>query len=52
VSEIDIVKLQKKVLRTLMAGQMLSGFGVGATFSAGAMLAEMLSGSAAWSGAC
>ena len=50
-SQIDIASLQKRVLRTLMVGQMLSGFGVGATFSAGAMLAEMLSGSAAWSGA-
>jgi MFS family permease len=50
-TEINVVALQKRVLRTLMAGQMLSGFGVGATFSAGAMLAEVISGSAAWSGA-
>jgi len=50
-TQINLAALQKRVLRTLMAGQMLSGFGVGATFSAGAMLAEALSGSAAWSGA-
>ena len=50
-TEINVTSIQKRVLRTLMAGQMLSGFGVGATFSAGAMLAEMISGSAAWSGA-
>jgi MFS family permease len=50
-TEINVASLQKRVLRTLMAGQMLSGFGVGATFSAGAMLAEVISGSAAWSGA-
>jgi len=51
VNEINLPKMQKRVIRTLMLGQMLSGFGVGATFSAGAMLAEMLSGSAAFSGA-
>ncbi len=50
-TSLDLPRLQKRVLRTLMAGQMLSGFGVGATFSAGAMLAEAISGSAAWSGA-
>ncbi len=50
-TSIDVSRLQKRVLRTLMTGQVLSGFGVGATFSAGAMLAEMISGSAAWSGA-
>ncbi|MEO0023717.1 MAG: hypothetical protein RL196_158 [Actinomycetota bacterium] len=50
-TNIDVAALQKRVLRTLMTGQVLSGFGVGATFSAGAMLAEMISGSAAWSGA-
>ena len=47
---IDVPKLQKRVLRSLMTGQMLSGFGVGSTFSVGAILAEQLSGSAAWSG--
>jgi MFS family permease len=50
-TNIDVTALQRRVLRTLMTGQVLSGFGVGATFSAGAMLAEMISGSAAWSGA-
>lgn len=33
-----------------MTGQMLAGFGVGATFSIGALLATQLSGSEAWSG--
>jgi MFS family permease len=50
VTNIDVAKLQKRVVRALMTGQMLSGFGVGATFSVGAILAGQLSGSAAWSG--
>lgn len=49
-TNIDVAKLQKRVVRALMTGQMLSGFGVGATFSVGAILAGQLSGSAAWSG--
>jgi len=47
----DVATLQRRVLRTLMTGQFLSGFGVGVVFSIGALLAEALSGSAAWSGA-
>ena len=43
--------LQRRVLRTLMTGQLLSGFGVGVVFSIGALLAEKLSGTPAWSGA-
>jgi MFS family permease len=50
VTNIDVAKLQKRVVRALMTGQMLSGFGVGSTFSVGAILAGQLSGSAAWSG--
>ena len=34
-----------------MTGQMLAGFGVGATFSIGALLATQLSGTEAWAGA-
>jgi len=47
---IDVPQLQRRIVRALMTGQMLSGFGVGATFSVGAILAGQLSGSAAWSG--
>jgi len=50
-TSLDLEKLQKRVLRTLMAGQMLAGFGVGATFSIGALLAAELSGTEAWAGA-
>lgn len=48
---IDVQALQRRILRTLMTGQFLSGFGVGVVFSIGALLAEKLSGSPAWSGA-
>jgi MFS family permease len=47
----NIAVLQRRVLRTLMTGQMLAGFGVGATFSIGALLATQLSGTEAWAGA-
>jgi MFS family permease len=47
----NVVVLQQRVLRTLMTGQMLAGFGVGATFSIGALLATQLSGTEAWAGA-
>lgn len=42
--------LQKRTVRVLGLGQMLGGFGLGSTLSIGALLAEKLSGSAAWSG--
>lgn len=42
--------LQRKVVRVLIAGQILGGIGMGATLSLGALLAAELSGSAAWSG--
>ena len=47
----NLQSLQRRVLRTLMTGQLLSGFGVGVVFSIGALLAEKLSGTPAWSGA-
>ena len=50
-TQLDAAVLQRRVLRTLMSGQMLAGFGVGATFSIGALLAAQLSGTEAWSGA-
>jgi len=43
--------LQRKTVRTLTAGQVLSGFGLGSTLSIGSLLAQDLSGSAAWAGA-
>ncbi len=43
--------LQKRTIRTLTAGQVLSGFSLGSTLSIGALLAQQLSGTAAWSGA-
>lgn len=42
--------LQKRVVRVLVAGQILGGIGMGATLSLGALLAAELSGSSAWSG--
>lgn len=46
----DLADLQKRTVRVLTAGQVLSGFGLGSTLSIGALLAADLSGSAAWSG--
>lgn len=45
-----LVALQRKTIRTLTMGQVLSGFGLGSTLSIGALLASDLSGSEAWSG--
>ena len=42
--------LQKKTIRVLTAGQVLSGFGLGSTLSIGSLLAAHLSGSPAWAG--
>ena len=42
--------LQKKTIRILTAGQVLSGFGLGSTLSIGSLLAAHLSGSPAWAG--
>lgn len=43
--------LQRRTVRVLTAGQVLSGFGLGSTLSIGALLAEHISGTPAWSGA-
>jgi MFS family permease len=42
--------LQKKTIRVLTAGQILSGFGLGSTLSIGSLLAAELSGTPAWAG--
>lgn len=42
--------LQKRVIRVLVAAQILGGIGLGATVSVGALLAAEVSGSDAWSG--
>jgi MFS family permease len=42
--------LQKKTIRVLTAGQVLSGFGLGSTLSIGSLLAAHLSGSPSWAG--
>lgn len=42
--------LQKRVIRVLVAAQILGGIGLGATVSVGALLAAEVSGSPAWSG--
>lgn len=46
----QLALLQRKTIRTLTLGQVLSGFGLGSTLSIGALLAADLSGSEAWSG--
>jgi len=46
-----LASLQRKTVRVLTAGQVLSGFGLGSTLSIGALLAEHISGTPAWSGA-
>ena len=47
---VQLLNLQRKTIRTLTLGQVLSGFGLGSTLSIGALLAADLSGSEAWSG--
>jgi MFS family permease len=42
--------LQKKTIRVLTTGQVLSGFGLGSTLSIGSLLAAELSGTPAWAG--
>jgi MFS family permease len=51
VDNAQLVALQRKTIRTLTFGQVLSGFGLGSTLSIGALLAADLSGTEAWSGA-
>ena len=47
----DLLALQRKTVRVLTAGQVLSGFGLGSTLSIGSLLAQDLTGSTAWAGA-
>ena len=49
-SENGLYFLQRKTIRVLTAGQVLSGFGLGSTLSIGSLLAAHLSGSPAWAG--
>ena len=46
-----LAQLQSRTVKVLSTGQVLGGFGLGSVLSIGALLAEKLSGSAAWSGA-
>lgn len=46
----DTGSLQRRVVRTLAMGQVLTGLGMGAALSLGALLAAEVSGSPAWSG--
>ena len=48
---IQLSALQKRTVRVLASGQVLSGFGLGSTLSIGALLAADLSGTETWSGA-
>ncbi|MEY4492466.1 MAG: hypothetical protein RL085_877 [Actinomycetota bacterium] len=47
----NLEALQRKTVRVLTAGQVLSGFGLGSTLSIGSLLAQDLTGSTAWAGA-
>ncbi|MEK9536264.1 MAG: MFS transporter [Aquiluna sp.] len=47
----QLQQIQKRTVRVLALGQALGGFGLGATFSVGALMAVELSGTPAWSGA-
>ncbi|MET3769010.1 MFS family permease [Marisediminicola sp. UYEF4] len=46
----DLVALQRRTVRVLVAGQILGGIGIGSTLAIGAVLAAQISGSDAWSG--
>jgi MFS family permease len=46
----DVVRIRRRSHVAIISGQALAGVGMGATFSAGALLATQLSGSTAWSG--
>lgn len=48
IAETDAI--QKRTIRVLVTAQILSGIGIGAVVSVGALLAKDVSGSAAWSG--
>lgn len=46
----DVARIRRRSHAAIIAGQALAGIGMGATFSAAALLATELSGSPAWSG--
>jgi len=46
----DVARIRRRSHAVIIAGQALAGIGMGATFSAAALLATELSGSPAWSG--
>lgn len=46
----EVARIRRRSQAAIIAGQGLAGIGMGATFSAGALLATQLSGSEAWSG--
>ena len=45
----DVARIRRRSHAVIIAGQALAGIGMGATFSAAALLATALSGSPAWS---
>jgi len=49
-TDADVVAIRRRSNAVIIAGQALAGIGMGATFSAAALLATDLSGSPAWSG--
>ena len=49
-SDDDVTRIRRRSHAVIIAGQALAGIGMGATFSAAALLATELSGSPAWSG--
>jgi MFS family permease len=51
VTNLDLPALQRRTVRVLTVGQVLSGFGLGSTLSIGSLLAQDLTGSTAWAGA-
>lgn len=49
-TDADVIVIRRRSHAVIIAGQALAGVGMGATFSAAALLATDLSGSPAWSG--
>ena len=49
--DLDLAAVQRRVVRVLVAGQVLGGLGIGATLAIGAVLAARLAGTEAWAGA-
>ena len=49
-SQINVDQIQRRTVKVLTAGQVLSGFGLGSTLSIGSLLAVDLSGTTSWAG--